>query len=84
MTPKTQVYQDLNDQLRALLTDEHDMIANAANLASLLYHGLPDLNWAGFYFRRTADSFSDRFRARLPARELPWATNATRAFAIVS
>jgi len=26
------------------------MIANAANCAALLYHALPDLNWAGFYF----------------------------------
>ena len=25
-------------------------IANAANLASLIWHTLPDLNWAGFYF----------------------------------
>ena len=25
-------------------------MANAANLAALLYHGLPELNWAGFYF----------------------------------
>jgi len=50
MTTKTQLYKDLNDQLRALLADEHDLIANAANFASLLYHGLPGLNWAGFYF----------------------------------
>ena len=50
MTAKMQLYKDLNDQLRALLADEHDLIANAANFASLLYHGLPNLNWAGFYF----------------------------------
>ena len=25
-------------------------IANAANLAALVYHGLPELNWVGFYF----------------------------------
>ena len=25
-------------------------VANAANTAALIYHGLPDLNWAGFYF----------------------------------
>ena len=37
-------------QLRELFTDERDLIANAANLAALLYHGLPELNWAGFYF----------------------------------
>ncbi len=37
-------------QLRSLLADERDLIANAANLSSLLYHIVPDLNWAGFYF----------------------------------
>ena len=25
-------------------------VANAANLSALLFHSLPDLNWAGFYF----------------------------------
>jgi L-methionine (R)-S-oxide reductase len=32
------------------LVGESDRIANAANLSALLYHGVPDLNWAGFYF----------------------------------
>ena len=50
MTPKTQLYRDLAAQLRELLADERDLIANAANLAALLYHGLPELNWAGCYF----------------------------------
>ena len=36
-------------QLRSLLEEERDLIANAANMASLLFHSLPDLNWAGFY-----------------------------------
>jgi GAF domain-containing protein len=31
---------------------ERDPIANAANIASLVFHSLPDLNWAGFYWRR--------------------------------
>ena len=35
--------------LRALLAGEHDLIANAANMSSLLYWSLPDLNWVGFY-----------------------------------
>lgn len=47
---KTEIYASLADQARALLAGEHDRVANAANLSALLYHGLPDLNWAGFYF----------------------------------
>lgn len=33
-----------------LLSGESDFIANAANFAAFVYHALPDLNWAGFYF----------------------------------
>ena len=43
-------YAQLLEQARALMHGERDRIANAANLSALLYHGLPDLNWAGFYF----------------------------------
>jgi L-methionine (R)-S-oxide reductase len=47
---KPEQYAQLAAQAEALLAGEHDRIANAANLAALLYHALPDLNWAGFYF----------------------------------
>jgi L-methionine (R)-S-oxide reductase len=50
MATKAEHYHVLAAQLREMLADEHDLIANAANLAALLYHGLPELNWAGFYF----------------------------------
>jgi GAF domain-containing protein len=48
-TDKGEAYAELEAGLRALLTGEHDLIANAANLAALLYWSLPQLNWAGFY-----------------------------------
>jgi GAF domain-containing protein len=48
-TNKAAAYAELETGLRALLTGEHDLIANAANLAALLYWSLPQLNWAGFY-----------------------------------
>ena len=48
-TDKAEAYAELATGLRALLTGEHDLIANAANLAALLYWSLPQLNWAGFY-----------------------------------
>jgi GAF domain-containing protein len=47
---KTELYRQLTNQLRALLGDESDLVANAANTAALIYHTLPDMNWAGFYF----------------------------------
>jgi L-methionine (R)-S-oxide reductase len=46
---KAELFSSLGKQLRSLLQDERDLIANAANLSSLLYYSLPDLNWAGFY-----------------------------------
>jgi L-methionine (R)-S-oxide reductase len=49
---KPALYRDLDAQLKGLLDGERDWIANAANLSSLLYLMLPDLNWAGFYFIR--------------------------------
>lgn len=47
---KASQYQQLNAQAQSLLAGERDRIANAANLSSLVYHALPDLNWVGFYF----------------------------------
>ena len=47
---KPELYAELAEQARGLLHDEPDRIANAANFAALVYHALPDINWAGFYF----------------------------------
>lgn len=46
---KPEAYAEIATQLRGLLHGERDYIANAANLAALLWHTLPDLNWAGVY-----------------------------------
>jgi L-methionine (R)-S-oxide reductase len=51
-TSKTQLYKNLAEQVSSLIEGEEDFIANAANFSSLLFHSLPDLNWAGFYFLR--------------------------------
>lgn len=47
---KAEFYRDLAAQLTALLGDERDRIANAANMSAFLFMCVPDLNWAGFYF----------------------------------
>jgi L-methionine (R)-S-oxide reductase len=49
---RSRLYAELHDELAGLLAGEPDPIANAANTAALLFHRLPDLNWAGFYFLR--------------------------------
>jgi GAF domain-containing protein len=45
-------YRELEAQARALFAGERDALANAANMAALLFANLTDLNWAGFYFLR--------------------------------
>jgi len=46
--PKPAFYSQLLREAAALIEHESDWIANLANLAALLYHSLPDVNWAGF------------------------------------
>ena len=45
-------YAELQRSLQGLLAGERDLLANSANLAALVFHSLPDLNWAGWYFLR--------------------------------
>ena len=42
-------YAQLSAVLASLIAGERDAQANCANFAALVYHGLEDLNWAGFY-----------------------------------
>jgi L-methionine (R)-S-oxide reductase len=46
---KPALYDELESSLRGLLAGEPNLIACAANMSSLLYWTLPDLNWVGFY-----------------------------------
>ena len=49
---KPQIYRELALMAEGLFRGERDPVANAANLSALLFMGLADLNWAGFYFLR--------------------------------
>ncbi|ADO54725.1 GAF domain-containing protein [Paenibacillus jamilae] len=42
-------FESVLGQLRALVHDESNRIANLANASALLGHFLPDVNWSGFY-----------------------------------
>jgi L-methionine (R)-S-oxide reductase len=85
---KPDLYRDLADQLRALLAGEPDRIANAANMAALIYHGLPDLNWAGFYFRQDQELVLGPFQGkpacvRIPLGDGVCGTAASRGFTVL-
>jgi putative methionine-R-sulfoxide reductase with GAF domain/alkylhydroperoxidase family enzyme len=68
---KSQIYRDLAVQLTALLEGEGDPVANAANMAALIWHGLPDLNWAGFYFHRGAELVLGPFQGKPACVRIP-------------
>jgi len=68
---KSKLYQELAMQLEALLVGERDRIANAANMAALIYHGLPDVNWAGFYFRQGGELVLGPFQGRPACMRIP-------------
>jgi putative methionine-R-sulfoxide reductase with GAF domain/alkylhydroperoxidase family enzyme len=69
--PKSQLYRDLAAQLGALLEGERDPIANAANMAALIWHGLPDLNWVGFYFRQGSELALGPFQGKPACVRIP-------------
>src|SRR5215472_7764824 len=68
---KPQLYRDLAAQLAALLANEANRVANAANAAALIYHGLPDLNWAGFYFGEGAELVLGPFQGKPACVRIP-------------
>ena len=68
---KPELYRNLARQLAALIAGEPYPIANAANMAALIYHGLPNLNWAGFYFRNGAELVLGPFQGKPACVRIP-------------
>lgn len=58
------LHAQLLEQARALLAGERDRTANAANLSSLVFHTLPDLNWAGFYWLKQGELVLGPFQGK--------------------
>jgi L-methionine (R)-S-oxide reductase len=61
---KAELYAELLAQARALLEGERDAGANAANTAALLFHTLPALNWAGFYWLKGGELVLGPFQGK--------------------
>ncbi|HEV2095115.1 MAG TPA: GAF domain-containing protein [Chthoniobacterales bacterium] len=68
---KVELYDELAAQLRGLVETESDEIANMANCAALLFHSLPDLNWAGFYLLRGDELVLGPFQGRPACVRIP-------------
>ena len=88
VSEKRAVYGELADQLRGLIAGEPDLIANTANMAALLYHALPEVNWAGFYFAREGELVLGPFQGKPACVRIAWGkgvcgTAAARGTAIL-
>ena len=69
--PKAELYRELSSRLESLLAGERDPIANCANTAALLFHALPDLNWAGFYVLRGEELVLGPFQGKPACVRIP-------------
>jgi L-methionine (R)-S-oxide reductase len=65
-------YSLLAAQLEALLADERDFIANAAQFSAFLYTQLDDLNWAGFYLNRDEELVLGPFQGQIACVRIPF------------
>ena len=61
-----EAYQLLLKQLKALIANETDLIANLANASALLNQFLKDINWVGFYLLKDNELVLGPFQG-LPA-----------------
>jgi GAF domain-containing protein len=61
---KAEIYRELALQARGLFEGERDWLANAANLAALIYGGLDDLNWSGFYLMKEGELVLGPFQGK--------------------
>lgn len=68
---KEQIYQTILNQLESLLENEHDLIANMANAASILYHNLHNVNWAGFYLYKENELVLGPFQGKVACMHIP-------------
>jgi GAF domain-containing protein len=63
--PKADLYRELAAQISGLIENETDPVANMANCASLIFHSVPKLNWAGFYLLKGGELVLGPFQGRL-------------------
>jgi GAF domain-containing protein len=68
---KPALYESLNRQAASLIEGERDMIANLANVASLLWMSLENINWAGFYLWKGSELVLGPFHGKPACVRIP-------------
>ena len=61
---RAEIHAEILEQARALFAGERDATANSANLAALIFHALPELNWAGFYWMKGGELVLGAFQGK--------------------
>ncbi len=69
--PKAELYADLIKAVGAITESEPDGVANMANVASLIWQYLPDLNWAGFYRMISGELVLGPFQGKAACIRIP-------------
>ena len=71
--PNTKLFdsEQLATQAAALLSGQRDPVANAANLSSLLFYSLGNVNWVGFYFLKNDELIVGPFQGKPACARIP-------------
>lgn len=69
---KYALYQQVCEQLQELIANESNFIANAANASALLFHSLPEINWAGFYIAEGQELVLGPFQGKPACVRIPF------------
>ncbi|MCF6262191.1 MAG: GAF domain-containing protein [Xanthomonadales bacterium] len=81
MNSRVEQYQGLATQAKGLLAATDDPVANAANLAALIFNMLEQVNWAGFYFLRDGRLLVGPFQGQPACVEISLTTGVCGAAA---
>ena len=65
-------YDDLNENLAAIIDGIPHTVANLANASALLWENLDRLNWAGFYLRQGDKLILGPFQGKVACVEIGW------------
>jgi len=68
---KEECYKLIPEQLKALLDNEADLVANLANASALLGMALKDINWVGFYLMKNNKLMLGPFQGKPACVHIP-------------
>jgi L-methionine (R)-S-oxide reductase len=78
---KRDAYRLLGAQAQSILEGERDWIANLSQFCALIFGGVPDLNWAGFYIARGEELVLGPFQGKVACVRIPFARGVCGACA---